>query len=458
MGRALIERIVLAGGTEIGGLTSARLSDAIEEQLDAGGSEVDPSKLALAGIVPIIEGETLDVGDILAACWTGSPSTPHVPITAGNPLTFYMQGASDGGTRGTGATQHAYKVTQGILIPTRATGGRGLARIGFRVYADYDGTNAPIQKLTSQTLPAGVSGATDLWRLAAIVDHTTAIFKVADWSLDFGIDVGRVLVQSDIYAKDSAITAFRPTARWATADIATALTASGWAGAAAGANGLKFLIAKYAAGAVGIETNTAISLAMRTGSFYYPVSIDLSPGAPKTVQYAAVGKGGTALANPPLAYATGQTLPSETNTSAVFMTGPAKHNTTEVEIEGGTVEFGIETRSEGPATLLWPTIVFINTRRPRIRYNVADTAYYATIGQGAAISTGWYQYLRKVTGDSEPVADGTAAHVKLTIAAGMILPQSGGGTHRDTSKPEVAVVAVKGGSAMLAIATSQTIT
>jgi hypothetical protein len=141
----------------------------------------------------------------------------------------------------------------------------------------------------------------------------------------------------------------------------------------------------------------------------------------------------------------------------LYRAGPWKDNTTDVEYASAVLQFGLDVRAEGPAALLWPNVVYINSRRPRAAANLLDPTVYNTMFAAAeirAISTAWNMYARKVTSDGLPVADATAEHVKLSFAAGVIKAVSAGGPHPDTVQPAIEIIP----TAAMTIATAAAIT
>lgn len=438
-----IERVVI-GATTIGGVISQSIDPEIESVLDSGSSELDPSRHSIEQVFGLITFSTLDVGVCLGLL--SSTTIPHKRITAGTVATVYLQAASDGGTRGGAGTNISLEINAGTLIVTgiAGTGRRAVANV--TIACSFDGANLPIVRTTSDDLPAGQPGAAKVWRAHGVKDDTTTLARITDWSVDFGIRFDRVALKALIYSPELELVTFAPRGTFATNDLASALALSGIQGAQCGAAGLKFFIAEYDDDGVGVLTTGAYALTFRAGSIYWPTGFTLAQGI-TSIAYNVLGIGGT-NAQPPLTIATGQTVPSETTSSGLFRAGPIKRDATEIEYASAAVDFGIDWVPIMPAALYWPNAADLIDRRLSVRVTTHDVESLLSLGNGTPIITGLHLYARRQTGDGDPVADGTASHVKLSLNAGMLVPGAVRGEHRGIVTGEFAVTAVKasGGS------------
>lgn len=440
----MLDRVV-AGAVTFKGCANLRIDPGIEAALDAGASVLDPALRCIMAVRPMYSFSTPDLKTLCDAAWSVGVSDyliPHIPVAAGATCAAYFQ-RRVGAVAGAAGTNHKLLSTKGVIRIDRISGSP-VAIAECSVYADFDGTNAPIVHTVGQDLPGGSAGATEKWRPAAIVDDyggtPAVIHKIRDFSIDFGVSVGRQQPGNSYYAVDTAITGFRPSAEFSTEDCAEALDDSGpVAGATAGTNGLALLFAKYDADGVGIETTTALAFAFRVGSPFWPTSIPFGGGGPLAIAYRVLGKGGTA-AQPPLAYSSGNTLPTESVVAGFFGVAVLAHNTTEYEYVAGEFDPGLNWRLEPPSgSLLWPDNAYIVDRRRTLRFSTLDADLYQSIGNRLAISTAFNLYLRKFAANSMPEADASVKHVKIALTAGDIEWAGLGGAHGETVPGDVIV-------------------
>lgn len=451
----LLERIDIANETALGGHSDVELDEGIEASLEAGGSDIYPPLHYVPGVLPMVRCNTFDLGRLLPTAY-GSSRWGYIPITPTNTCDVYFQAVADGGTRGNCTRT---RINKGMLVIDRIAAAGRLASAAITIYADYDGTNLPFVTTTGVSALSGNTSALSLWRLIAIKDDSTTIHKLGDWSIETGLQLARSVPLNTVYAMDSAAFRFAPTARFGTHDLAGALTLSGSGGKAAGTAGLQFILAPYSGTGVGFATTGCMQLVLRTGSIYYPLSIPLGREAPKMIQYACIGKGGSAITDIPLSYAGSISAPTESTSSGQWMQGPIKHNTTALDIAAGEFNFGQNwVAEETPANLWWPTVCYQRSEAPFVDLGHVDQAAYAALTAVSAISTGLFTYFRKLTADGQPDLDANANHIKLSINGGVLRRVRSGGNFQRSIEPRLLFQSVKGGSAMLTIATASAIT
>ena len=468
MARFTIDRIDINSGSHdfaITGLRDCQISEGMEYILEGGGSAVDPAFLAVHSVFPVLTGTTTDVVALLAAAWGDSAYVPHVPINAGSGkdgCDVYFQATSSGSTRGGAGTNLKYTISKGILVVNQISGAP-VATATFTLYAEYNGTDAVIIRTDDTNLLAGTGAADALCRCQAIQDGTATLHQISDFSIDFGVTASFLEPLNSNYRTDSCITAFAPTASFTTTDVATALGTSGFSGHPADSNNLNFYLAQYTNDGLGVATGTAVKLSFHEGSVFTPTTIQLTHGQPISLAYNVTGIGGTTgtyADDAPLMYAADQDISSitETTTPSIKIAGPIAHNTTEIDYATATLTFGLNWVTDPQsARWLWPTHSCLMDRQPTLSIDCTDGDYYESLGTGSAISSGVHAYLRDVDDNSQPVADDTESHVKLSINAGRIIPQNIGGSHGQHFNPQVLVVGRKGDSDMLSIDTSAAI-
>ncbi len=455
----VLDGAVAAHDHTLRGFRNSRISDQVTQILDAGGSEIDPSIRYITGIMPICTVESMDCKTIADALWGNSNILPHIPIAGGTGLDLWFQDLSNGGTRSTTGTK--FTITKGLVLPQRLAGGqRRHAGLSLQVYAIFDGTNIPIQKSTGQTLAVASPGSATGWKCAAVVDHATTIHEIGDWSIDFGIQVDPFQAGNSIYTNGVPITGFMPTAQFTTRDLAAALTLSNMNAKNPGANGLQFYLSEFDAAGVGVKASTALKFIFHTASCYKPETLAMAPGG-LIIPYTVMGCGATpdeTVAAAPLKYTTGNANVAEQSTQVQYTPGPIKDNTTEVSYHDANLQFNIAIEMRRAGSELWNTLWYVKERKPSISVRTDDSAFYAALGVGGrAVATGFHFYARKMTENSQPIANASAAHVKITVNQGWISPAGGGGAHNETAQWEFQVDATKGGSAMLTVAVASAI-
>lgn len=125
-------------------------------------------------------------------------------------------------------------------------------------------------------------------------------------------------------------------------------------------------------------------------------------------------------ATDPVSGSTGNSLASQ-SFSAQFDHGPAVVNSSEVaECVGWTANTGISVRLKFYQGLPYPTAVFITRRRPTIDVTFEDLDdAMGFLGSFTAL-TGFDVYGRKYSDGASHVAEGTAQHLKVSFADGII--------------------------------------
>lgn len=438
------------GSDQYGGIVDYAWNPQFAATLNAGGSLLDAIHRAVHSADPMLSITTVDVDVWLRAVFHVSGTTPLIPhlavATTGDPLVLYLQSV-DGATRGADTTNQALKIRKGVIVP-RTVSGQPVGRVTLDIYADWDGTHDPVELLTGAdaNLPGtGTAGADSLWRIHAVVNNATTIYRLGPWALDFGIQVQRVMGAS-LYPISTTLQRFAPTATFSTGDLATALTASGLAGAVAGAAGLKFLLAPFVDGGYGFSATGGLALVLRGSSaVWYPTTIDLGPGL-TSVNYAALGVGGTTVsaANAPLALSTGVALPVDSAAAGIFQRDVAYDGTTVLRPRSGTFNFGIGYQPQ-TTNNVWPTHALLMTRAIGAELVVDDQTYLASVLDNTVqelSGNGFVQYFRRLTDDGPGYGDAETQHVKLTIPEGDVEPTNVRGSHQGLSEPGIRVTAV----------------
>ena len=461
----LVERIEL-GATTIGGIVSAGFSPGITRQLTSGSNLIDPTLHAISTVEPDITFTTLDIKTVLDAMTT--TTVPHLTI-AGSPndVVLYLQ-SSDGATRGSNSSADNLTLTvvAGIVTPVRIVNQGGIAALECRVdIASGDvGATKPVTIAANSNLPGSSAAAASLWRFDAIQDVFGGVVVpitnvTLDISIDFGISVAKDNSSPSLYPDQIAIDGFAPTATFTTTAVGTELAATGMAGQVSTGSGIAIYLAAVAADGT-ISATGGLTFAFRENSPWHPDSVNLDGLA--TVSYTITGLGGSnVVTEPPLAYANGAAMPTVAaqRTAEAFKFGTAGDATTAAfEVTGGSVDFGINVDTHTPSTLIWPDTYSILERTPSftLRTRKLPDVLLTAINEGRVIATDFQLFLRKITTNGEPLANATAEHVKLTIAAGVIEQDDLSGDHGSVAEGGVKVISAS--ATPLAIATGVAIT
>ncbi len=462
-----IERVQIASGTgaaTIGGLVGETFNPGITRVLSSGSNLLDPTLHALVTAEAEFTFTTLDIKTALDAMFGDSHIVPHLAIGDSHSTTvvIWLQSNDGAGRGGTATTDNiTLTINQGTMTPVRITNQGGVAVLECRIDVSFDGTNLPVvRSAANQNLPSASAPSAALYRLSAVQDVFAGAVEpiqnlVADWSLDFGISVFRDNTPTSIYPEQTGIEAWAPTAEFGSTAVATELDDNGMSGTVSTGAGIAFYLALVTADG-GISSGAdGLTIAFREDSPWHPISVNLDGLSIVRYQVTGLGATGVTLADAPLAYATGATMPTPTTTRAAeaFRFGTAGDATTAAfVVTGGSVDFNISITPLTPSTLLWPDNYAITERTPTmtIRTDKLPDAINTAIGEGRAIATNFQLFLRKVTANGEPIADVTAEHLRFLITAGVIEPDDMSGDHGSVAESGVRVVS--------ASATAMTIT
>lgn len=453
----MIERVVI-NGTTIKGWVRSQINPGITRTLNAGGSELDPSHVTTTDVSPMFTGATVDLAALITVAFTGK-IIPHEPIvTAENEATIWLKHvaeAADGGGHGGAGENTKAVIEYGCLVVRSISNIEGLLVAEVEIYADYDGTNAPVTFTADENLPVGAAGSPNLWVLRAIKDGTTVLDQLNNVVIDLGVTVQRFRAANSLYGTQTVVTGFAPRVTWQTADLATALAASGMSGAVAAAGGLTVYAGQYATDGPGVNAAGAYGFVFRAGSPWFTPGIALGGPAPAMLEYTCMGKWGDAinLSEPPLTVSSGLTLPAETFT-AQFGPGPIKDNTTQIAYSGGRMDFGMDWRMIGGRNIPGPTRALLRRREPSITLQAQDIDYVAGLGiAGRNVNTSFTAYFRKFNAQGMGITTGSV-HVSVSCSAGRIEPANLGGDHATLLEPGVLITPTAGLSVSVAAAIS----
>lgn len=218
-----------------------------------------------------------------------------------------------------------------------------------------------------------------------------------------------------------------PAVDFDTDDIATVLAAvSPTAGLAL--TGAAFQLQKRADGGAFAAAGTGLSIAATKG-FVYPKTLSVAQdgqgGAKLTCEmvahYDGTTSGSPALPTPALVFADTVTLVSTPAFNARYYLGPIYANAAQIPgVQDWQLDFGIEYKTKRLDGDLAPQIGSIFSRKPKFTFSVLKVNAQTTIASlfNNAIPGALAFYLRKGAPGGARVADATAEHAKLSMAAG----------------------------------------
>jgi hypothetical protein len=166
--------------------------------------------------------------------------------------------------------------------------------------------------------------------------------------------------------------------------------------------------------------------------------------------------------NPPIVPAGSVALTGTPAAAEFFTLGPVEINGTVLNgVSGWSLDLGVQVLELSSGGELYTTFCGVQSRQPVLEVTTLEVGAWDTFGtDGAAISANVVAYLRKKAIDDGMVADGTAAHVSVTAAAGRIVvvnSRGGGNTPAQTSL-RIPIRTTAAGTPTVAINTATAVT
>lgn len=148
--------------------------------------------------------------------------------------------------------------------------------------------------------------------------------------------------------------------------------------------------------------------------------------------HAILGSVATYSQSTPVTLSSGTAIESGAGAMALaYTTGPVKYNSTLVQgISDENIDFGVQVNVESDSGEVYPTHVSIPFRAPNFTFTTKDQSVIASIGEGVSCSSGFGMYFRKVAPNGDRVAIATAEHIKISAAAGELVPGAASLTHK----------------------------
>ena len=257
----------------------------------------------------------------------------------------------------------------------------------------------------------------------------TLVDNVLDQSINPGVSLVRPIVDGEVHPRAAFVGIADPTININSHQIAVVLDALAPDGMKLGAAAIATLFCQKGldggtrAGALShlkLECKAGIVIPMTAS-----VGVDETPG---TVAFAIHAMDD--LTNDPFIFTAAQSLAGTPDPDERFWAGPVKLNNVAVNgVQGITVNFAWSLRKRRAAGAINPTHISIESRLSQISIVTDDAALIATYNEPVAIASSTLAYFRK--GDvGTRVIDGTAEHIKFTVAEGVIVSRGVSGANQ----------------------------
>lgn len=265
-----------------------------------------------------------------------------------------------------------------------------------------------------------------LYKPSVIVTPAGQIHQMMDRSIDLGI--AELVIKGDgkVSPQFYANMEQRPTSRFTTTAIFTALTALG-SGFYVFSSAVDLYMAQLS-GTGGITAGANHKRITGTKGCIVPRRLRARHGAAATLdaEIYFVSTDGIAA---PISYTSAVALPSITVSNQAFTLGPAKINGVMLSaVEELDIQFGYNPLIVGGDGELYPTFGGYDTRFPRVSIKTKDPSVIATaagsVGVGGVVqSAATAFYLRKMLPTGRDLA-ANATHIKLTVTAAFVRPET----------------------------------
>lgn len=184
---------------------SGRAEEDIMQEIASG--SVFPDTVTRARANPAVSFTTEDIVGALDA--TGLWGTCLTASGADTGLEVFGQKQDCGGIASSGHIK--FQILLGLLVPrTLNVDHQGNATMTFDGYARWDGTNDPITRTASVSLPIVTSTPVGRWTMEGMTVATQTITGKRSISIDFNPTVVRESADSDVHAGVVSLTSFAP--------------------------------------------------------------------------------------------------------------------------------------------------------------------------------------------------------------------------------------------------------
>ena len=214
-----------------------------------------------------------------------------------------------------------------------------------------------------------------------------------------------------------------PKVSFTTKDVATALGAAGVLGLDL-ASGAKFSYSQIAQQGTRTAGSTHVTATILKG-LAIPKRLSVSKGELAELSYEIFVVDPTKAVTTGLVISAVAALPSVPGAVGAFSLGPVVLNGTTIDVQGWSLDFGLNVEVVGSNGAVLPVAAGIMSQAPSLTIRTVDAGDLAK--QGTAITT-VVAYLRKCTATG-PVADATATNIKFTIEEGLFWADSASASH-----------------------------
>ena len=192
----------------IRGATSHDFSAGTQDIALATDGSIDPTFIATFQQDPRLRFTTVDLAGALAACGIGGLAVSTSPT-----LFYYAKMDPLSGAAAAGSGHIAARMTRGIMVPTSISARQGgEASVGIECAAVWNGTQNPVDWLTSQSLPSVTPNVVG-WTVGPVQINGTLFEGVQSIDVDMGIDVRRMYGDGELWPTYSPIRRREPQIR-----------------------------------------------------------------------------------------------------------------------------------------------------------------------------------------------------------------------------------------------------
>lgn len=191
-----------------------------------------------------------------------------------------------------------------------------------------------------------------------------------------------------------------------------------------------------------------------------PRQLTVGVQTPARISFDVIGVNAAGSTNP-VTKSESVSLPVMNGVAEQFYFGKAMINGSELEgVQDYTYDFGLSAVVKQGAGALYPQLIYIESRRPKLMFRVNDAEALADLGLTglAQGSTDSIVYLRKAAANGIRVADATTEHVSLAVDDGIITVPDKGGSHPSELSTSVEIDPIfDGANAIVVVSTATAI-
>lgn len=203
---------------------SLTLDPGIEAFAEMGGAATLATVSGEKQAAPVVSGTTRDIKAFIDAF--GLTGYALTGVSNSKMILYLAKLAAGSAVFASGSVHKKLTITKGLLCCETVQGkGNEPISINFKVYAEYDGTNAPLLLEDNVALPSTPARLADLW-VTGPIDNGGTLIETQGGNLNIGPDVLSARKDGEVYPTLVAIRSYKMTFQADTLD-AGALAANG---------------------------------------------------------------------------------------------------------------------------------------------------------------------------------------------------------------------------------------